>query len=251
MESEVFHRGELNGLPLPVQRCLRVVLSEGQPMVRAVFLEHTGTFNMSERMERWRPFHSTQLVITRPPGFDWDGRIAVLPGLSVYIHDAYIAGEGLLHASLLGFVSLADLRGSREMAQGELMRFLAEAAWYPTALLPSQGVSWEAVDEHSARAALKDGALEVKLVFDFGEEGLIAGVRSQARPRAAGGEVVPTPWRGRFWNYAVRGGMHVPLEGEVAWVLPEGEKPYWRGRISKLIYRFDREGWCSGLGARP
>lgn len=47
----------------------------------------------------------------------------------------------------------ADLRGALgEVAQGELMRFFAEAAWYPTALLPSQGVRWQAVDDTSARA---------------------------------------------------------------------------------------------------
>jgi hypothetical protein len=34
--------------------------------------------------------------------------------------------------------------------------------------------------------------------------------------------------------------MQVPLEGEVAWLLPEGAKPYWRGHIIKLSYEFAR-----------
>jgi len=46
------------------------------------------------------------------------------------------------------------------------------------------------------------------------------------------------PWEGRFWNYAVRNGMRVPLEGEVAWIHPEGAKPYWRGRITRLDHEF-------------
>ena len=57
----------------------------------------------------------------------------------------------------------ADLLGALgEVAQGELMRFFAEAAWYPTALLPSQGVRWQAVDDTSAAILLKNsvGALE-------------------------------------------------------------------------------------------
>ena len=34
-------------------------------------------------------------------------------------------------------------------------------------------------------------------------------------------------WRsGHFWNYEERDGMRVPLDGEVAWLLPEGAKPY-------------------------
>ena len=68
-----------------------------------------------------------------------------------------------MHAALLGLVTLADIRGTSEVAQGELLRFLAEAAWYPTALLPSQGVRWEALDGISARATLTDGATMVAL----------------------------------------------------------------------------------------
>ncbi len=62
-----------------------------------------------------------------------------MSGLPVRVHDAYVAGEGILHASLLGLFSLVDMRGGGDLAEGELMRFFAEAAWYPTALLPTQG----------------------------------------------------------------------------------------------------------------
>ena len=34
--------------------------------------------------------------------------------------------------------------------------------------------------------------------------------------------------------------MYVPLEGEVAWLPPEGAKPYWRGRITAISYEFAR-----------
>ena len=172
------------------------------------------------------------------PGFDWDGRIAMVPGLTVRVHDAYAAGEGLLHASLLGLVTLADIRGTPETAQGELMRFLAEAAWYPTALLPSQGVRWEPLSDSSARASLTDGATTVSLQFSFNAEGLIDSVYAEARARTVNGGIVHTPWQGRFWNYERRNGMRVPLEGEVAWLLPEGPKPYWRGRTVRLEYEF-------------
>ena len=238
IEPKFFHKVELNGVPAPVQRYFRAVLKDGQPIVAAVTVEHTGTFNMDEAADQWKPFTSTQRVITRRPGFDWDGRVAMMPGLPVRVHDAYIAGEGILHAAVLGLVSMVNLRGTGEVAQGELMRFFAEAAWYPTALLPSQGVLWDAVDDHSARATIKDGDLTLTLLFRFNKEGLIETVRAEARGRTIGGKVVPTPWEGRFWNYEARDGMQVPFDGEVAWLLPEGAKPYWRGRITKLSYEF-------------
>ena len=111
-------------------------------MVAAVQIRHAGQFNTGETQAQWRGFTSSQVTVTRRPGFDWDGRIGMGPGVRVFVHDAYVAGAGLVHAALLGLVPLADIRGTPEAAQGELLRFLAEAAWYPTALLPSQGVRW-------------------------------------------------------------------------------------------------------------
>ena len=209
-------------------------------MVAGVPVRHTGTFNMSQTKEQWKPFTSDQQVVTQHPGFDWNGHVAMLLGLPVRVHDAYVAGEGTLHASLLGLFSVVDMRGTGDVAEGELMRFFAEAAWYPTALLPSQGVRWEAVDNHSAYATLEEGDHTITMLFTFNEEGLIDTVHAEVRGRAVGGEVVPTPWHGRFWNYEERGAMRVPLDGEVAWMLPGGEKPYWRGHITETVYEFAR-----------
>ncbi|MEO8119564.1 MAG: DUF6544 family protein, partial [Rhodoferax sp.] len=121
---------ELEGLPAPVQRYFRAVLKDGQSIIAAATVEHTRTFNLNPAGEQWKAFTSTQRVFTRRPGFVWNARIAMAPGLAVYVHD---------------------------LAQGEFVRFFAESAWYPTGLLPSQGVHWDAVDEHSAKATLVDG----------------------------------------------------------------------------------------------
>ncbi len=45
-----------------------------------------------------------------------------------------------------------------------------------------------------------------------------------------------TPWEGRWSNYAELNGMRVPLDGEVAWLTPEGRKPYWRGRATQFAF---------------
>src|SRR5215210_5732791 len=125
---------------------------------------------MGETTDRWKPFASDQKVITQRPGFDWDGRVVMMPGVPVRVHDAYVAGEGILHASLLGLFPLVDMRGGGDVAEGELMRFFAEAAWYATALLPSQGVRWEAEDERSAYATLSEGDISLTMLFTFAEQ---------------------------------------------------------------------------------
>jgi hypothetical protein len=233
-----FHSSELADLPTPVQRYFEQVLKDGQPMIAGVRLAHRGTFNMSEGEPRWAPFTSQQVVTTRRPGFDWHGRIHAFMGLDVRVHDAYVAGVGELVAKLAGTVSLSNLRGTPELAQGELMRWLAEACWYPTALLPSQGVRWQAVDAQSARASFSDSGQEVTLLFHFGSDGLVDTIRSPARPRTVAGQVTRAPWLVRVWGYEERSGVRVPAEGEVAWQLPTGDLPYWRGRLGAIHFEW-------------
>jgi hypothetical protein len=228
---------ELDGLPAPVQRYFRAVLKDGQPVVSAITIEMTGTINMSATAEKWKPFTSKQRVATRRPGFMWDAQISMLPGVTVRVVDSYIAGKGLLQAAMQGLFTVADMGGS-EMARGEFMRFFAETPWYPTALLPSQGVQWAAVDGTSAKATLVDGSVTLTLLFHFNAAGLIESVRAEARGSLVGKEIVMRPWECGMSNYQVREGMTVPFSGTAAWVLPEGPKAYFHGAVKSLIYEW-------------
>lgn len=225
-------------LPEPVQRYLRTVLTDGQPVVASARIAHRGWFNISETGAKWKPFTSGQAVTMARPGFDWEARIRLLPGFPILVRDAYVGGEGILKASLAGLFTVADFPGTPELACGELMRFLAEAVWYPTVLLPGPFVRWEEMDGTSARATLADSGTAVSLAFRFGSDGLVESVRAESRPRTLGDRTVDMPWEGRFRSWERHGGMLVPTEGEVAWITPEGPIPYWRGKIERIEYAF-------------
>ena len=240
LSTKTFQLSDLQGLPEPVQRYFQTVLKEGQPLITKVTVEHSGTFNMGKHNDQWKPFKSRQLIITKRPGFVWDARIRMAPAMTVHVHDAYIAGKGILTARLFGFLTVMEQPDSPQLAQGEFVRFCAEAAWYPTVLLPGQGVRWQAIDKSSAGATITDGPNTVQLVFRFDDRGLISSVRCDERYREVNGRLVATSWQGRFWKYETHDGMLIPVKGEVAWLLPEGEKPYWRGHIQKIEYEFAR-----------
>ena len=229
---------DLEGLPAPVQRYFRAVLKDGQPIITAVTIDMAGTFNMSATDEQWKPFTARQRVITRRPGFLWDASIAMAPGLKVRVVDSYIVGKGLLHATIQGLFTMAEVRGEGEIARGEFMRWFAEVAWYPTALLPSQGVRWEAVDNHSANATVGDGPLTLTLLFRFNDAGLIGSFRAEARGGMVGDKMVMATWEGIWSNYQSRDGVQVPFTGEVAWMRPEGRKPYFIGTVTALTFEF-------------
>jgi hypothetical protein len=235
IEPQIYDQKELERLPAPVQRFFRTVLKDGQPIVAAVRLSQQGQFNMNEMKDSWSKFTATQQVITHGLGFDWNARIQMAPGLTIFVNDAYVLEAGNLHASLLGLFTLAEMHNTPELNQGELLRFLAEAAWYPTALLPSQGVSWEAIDDNSARATLTNGSTTVSMVFQFNADGAIASFRTQARYRD---KSTAMAWGGRLWDNVVRDGMLIPLEGEVGWEHPDGLRLYFKGKITEISYEF-------------
>jgi hypothetical protein len=235
MNPKTYDPKELEGLPDPVQRYFQAVLKDGQPIVSAANLSQQGLFNMSETKAKWSPFTATQFVTTQRPGFDWDARIQMAPGVSAFVHDAYILGSGSLHVSLLGLFTVADVRDTPQAAQGELLRFFAEMPWYPTALLPSQGVRWEAIDNTSAHAAVTDGATTISLVFRFNADGTIETMRAEARYRD---KLTTMPWSGRFWNYSTRDGMLIPLQGEVGWEYPDGLRLYYKGKVTDINFEF-------------
>ena len=76
------------------------------------------------------------------------------------------------------------------------------------------------------------------MTFTFNQSGLIDTVWAAARSRVNGKIFEYMPWQGRFWNYAERNGMMVPLVAEVAWLPPDGAKPYYRSKLSSISFDF-------------
>ena len=226
---------DFEDLPAPVRRYFENVLPDGQPFVDEVRLEQAGTLRLGEHGSPWKSFAATQWVTTNPPGFLWRAAIRLLPLVRVSIIDVYRGGDGDARVSLFG-LPLGGADASPELNEAELMRYLAEAVWCPTALLPSEGVEWEAVDDDAARATLEREGTEASLVFHFAH-GEVTRVHTEARYRQVDGELVPTPWTGRWRDYQRRNGILVPTAGEVVWHLSDGDLTAWRGRVTDIDHR--------------
>lgn len=233
-----YSQADLSGLPAPVHRYFRAALTDDQRIVTGLNLTQSGTFNLGTATPSWKSFTARQRFQTARPGFVWDARIMMFPGVPVRVVDAFIAGEGLLRPTILGLFNMGAQQGKGEIARGELMRHLAESVWFPTALLPSQGVIWTAIDDNSANATMTDGPVSVTLLFRFGADGLVASIHSDSRAMQVGKATVLMPWECRLSNVHTQNGMRVPMTGEVLYLTPEGERPYFKGTIQSLAYRF-------------
>ena len=234
-QTDVVTAADIDAVPSPIRRYFERVLDVGQPLVRRARIQQRGEFRFGVD---WHPLTATEWVSTRPPGFLWDASVDVFPLVPVRVIDRYQDGEGVLDARLHSLVQVAQAGPTPAMNEGELLRYLAEGVWYPTALLPSQGIEWESVNASAARATLEDGDTTASAVFHVGDDDTVERVTAK-RYRQEDDDY--QPWVGHFGDYARQDGLLVPTSGTVAWQLLGEEQPYWRGTIENVEYTTARE----------
>jgi hypothetical protein len=224
-------------LPDPVQRYFEHVLAAAQRPVRSVHMAQAGTLRTGTGSRRWLEFRARHEVHPASRSFAWNAAVRVLPLVTLRVQDSYARGVGSGRIGLAG-LTLASDQDRPELNAGSLHRYLAEAVWYPTALLPQAGVNWTALDRRRARATLSDAGLTVSLEFRFDDDGLVSGIYTPERWYRAGRGYHRVPWEGRFEGYRRHQGLLVPTHGEVGWHRDGRLETVWKGDILSLDYEF-------------
>lgn len=237
---EVFTEHLLEELPGPVKRYLEFALSPGQRIVKKVAIEEVGKFRIlgAAGESEWSTLKARQFFTTSPPGFVWDASVHTTPLLPTRVRDTFSGERGGLQAKVAGLVTIAKETESTELASGQLQRYLSEAVWFPTALIPGQGVTWEGIDDRSARASIRAGGTVVSLDFTFGNQGEITSSYTSGRYRGTGDGYALTPWRTLYGQYRLRNGMKIPFSGEVEWIIDGERRPYCHLQIVDIDHEF-------------
>ena len=226
-------------LPAPVARYLRNVLQEGQPLIRVARFTQMGQLRTDPASSKWFSFIARQISVPRAPGFVWDAQVGSAPLALLRVRDSYLGGVGSGRVTLLSLIPAGADSGGAELSSGALHRFLAEAVWYPTALLPSASLVWSPIDNTRALATLTDAATTVSLEFRFNESDEVAAIYSPGRWGKFKHGYRQVPWEGHFRGYRRENGMLVPSEGDVGWYSGGTWQSVWSGRIFKITFEFD------------
>ncbi len=99
-------------------------------------------------------------------GFVWQATVG--RGLSQFMGaDYYIHGTSRMRFSLWGLVPLVNAH-THDVARSSIGRLAGEFVWLPSALLPQQGVIWQAIDERTVQAnfVIDDEPVTLTLVVD-------------------------------------------------------------------------------------
>jgi hypothetical protein len=217
-EARFITEAMLDGLPEPVQRYLRYTGVIGKPFVRRVHLKQSGRMLLA-RGTPWIPLKAEQWYSVRPPGFVWYATLHIGRVPMVRARDMYRAGEGhmLIKAPLL--VTVADAKGE-EIDQGEMVRYLSEMIWFPSAFL-EDNVSFEAIDAGSARVILTDSDRTATGTLFFDSEGRL----TEFVARRYIGSNLQT-WSVLVTAYGEFEGLKLPVRGKAVWKLADSDHEY-------------------------
>jgi uncharacterized protein DUF6544 len=234
-------RRALDRLPPPVRTYFEKAVGSRTHYIRAARLRHGGTFRPSLD-GGWLPIRGQQYFALDPPGFVWWGRVRIVPGVWIDARDRSVRGAGNMLVSAESSYTIADSSGP-ELDQGALLRLLGEMAWFPTVFLDERYVSWSAIDDRTAKAALTLSGRVVAGIFSFGDDGLPA-VFSAERYRDLGnGKSALTPFTGRLGDFRLVDGLLVPHMMVAAWVVDGQEKPYVRFSVERIEFDVESCIW--------
>lgn len=226
-------------LPAPVARYFGRIFHDGQAPIRVAHLTQTGALRATLRGRHWLSFDSVQEI--RPPSvsFDWDARVRFGPLVHLRVRDSLFEGRGGSRVDLWSAIKLGADADRPELNAGALHRYLAEAVWYPTALLPSAHLAWSPIDDRKALATLTSHGTTVSLEFHFNREGEVAAIYTPQRWMKSGRKYVQMPWEGHFFGYWECSGMLIPSAGEVGWHVNGKWEAYWKGRVTFASYELE------------
>lgn len=227
-------------IPAPVRDYFRAALPGKQMLICSATLQQTGELRTDPASHNWINFSASETVVPGR-GFTWNARVALPLHTHLRVLDSLIAGTGTGRISVMSVLPVGEDRDNPQLNSGALHRYLAEAAWFPTALLPQSGVHWSAMDAHRAVATLAMNGVSVSLEFRFNERHEIESIYTPARWGMFNGKYEQRPWEAHFRDYRQVQGMRIPRYGEVGWYADDELQIVWRGNVENASFEMCAE----------
>lgn len=168
----IFTEEMVAGLDEPVQRYFLHAIAPGTLLAAYVELEMRGSFRLQPNA-KWLPMRASQIV-SIASGFVWQANV----GKSLMKFsgaDYYAQNRGRVQFSLWGLISLVDAR-NKDINRSSVGRLCIEYIWLPSALLPQNGVAWQAVSDNVIQANFRVDDEPITLTLNIDDNGKLLNV---------------------------------------------------------------------------
>jgi hypothetical protein len=237
---ERFDPAMVEALPDAARRYFLYTIAPGTPLHRASEIRMQGEIGLGDRdAPGYLPMRAHQ-ILAPPHGFVWRLEEAGSGVMRMSGSDAMVGAGSWTRFWLLGVLPVVRAGNDEDHLRSSFGRVVAEAAfWAPAALLPQNGVRWEAGDgPNRARATVTHGALTQALEIEVAEDGRPLRVWiprwSDANPE---GEWRVQPFGGTLDDFRTFGGFTLPtrVDGGNHFGTPD-YFPFFRARVEDVRF---------------
>ncbi|MFZ9760303.1 MAG: DUF6544 family protein [Candidatus Kapaibacteriota bacterium] len=228
--------GSIQSCPEPVRHYLRMAMGNSKQLIHFARIKQVGEFRTSPDGD-WSASRADGHYLATKPGFIWKARFGggIIPSKIAWLE--LLDGKGFGSVKFLGLFTLLNPSGY-EADTSLLTRYLMEAIWFPTALLPSSLLRWNPINAHSAEAVLHYGSLHVSAIFEFNEQHEVIRITTEDKYRDFRSSFEKATFTLHCSNYQTFDGMRIPASMEFVWNLPKGDFSYGKYTLVHTDYEF-------------
>lgn len=216
---------DLESLPEPVARYIRLSGAVGQPRVHHVRSTWRGRIR-ARADDPWMEFTAEQYNFVAEPArfYLMD---ATRSGLPVDVFHTFAGQDATMRVRLLSLVPLVHASGP-ELRRAETVTVFNDLCLLAPAALIDPGIAWEPIDAHTVRAYYTVGANTISAMLTFNEAGELVNFVSDDRLAASpdGARFTPQRWSTPVAEYQRFGERRAPTRGQGRWYPPRGEFVY-------------------------
>jgi len=234
--SHVSIEGALQACPESVKKYLRRAIGDNKRMIHFASIKQIGEFRTSPDGD-WSPSRADGHYLATKPGFIWKARFggSIIPSKIAWLE--LLDGKGFGSVKFLGLFTLLNPSG-HEADTSLLTRYLMEAMWFPTALIPTNLLSWREIDSHRAEAILRYGSIHVSAIFVFNDEYDVIEIITEDKYRDFRSSFEKAKFTLTCSSHATNDGMRIPMKVEFVWNLPSGDFSYGKYSITSIQYEY-------------
>lgn len=233
VSKKVITEETISELPSVVQKWLINSGTVGKSPISNVHLVQELKLKMKPEQSEWNHGIAEQYFTIQPPAFNWNITTQMNSIINIAGRDKFENGNGEMTIKLFSLIPVANAKNHKKVNQATLQRYLAEIVWFPSASL-SPYISWESLDENSAKATMEFKGTKGLGEFHFDEKGnfkKFVAMRYQdidAEER--------TEWRVIATKTEERNGIKIPIECEASWILESGKWTWLKLKITNINY---------------
>lgn len=209
--------------PDPLARYATWALGEKREPVGCIHIRHAGRIRYGKN-GRWMNMGGEAFFSLAVPGFVWRSTITWFPGVWLDAFDYYVDRDAGMILNLFSFFPLENNAHKDELKDGSLFRYLASTCLFPMVHGSSDFISWEHVDDTTAKATIRDKDHSVEALVRFNGRGGIESIESCQKTHPETGRPVPGHFASRFPGYSDEDGYQIPIRVISDIILPEGEE---------------------------